>query len=870
MIRPTLVFFSLFVAPALACAQGFPKVLSGLGDDDIKGSTTDASGNLYILGEFDGGLTVDPTGAFPDLVDTDGADDGDEDIFVVRFSPDGRLTLAFSFGSFFDDDPGDIAVDAAGNIFVGGSADEAVDFDPGPGTDIRGIAGTDEDPFVAKYASDGTLLWAAMLPTTIGGDVVGMATDASGSVYVAGSFDGSADFDPSGTSFILPSGGPIAEDDDDGFVWKLDGDGGFLWATHSGGTGFDEILDIAVDASETPFALALYTSGSPIRIDDTASFDPTMADSDGSRTDAGGPVPALLTFGPTNGIASGIGFLLGSAADSMPLVFGNALNIDGNGRFQIAGDYLGEVDFDPAPDSAQATASGTAPTGFLWTLTSAGSFDSISTFEGDDVVTLDTVDTDANDNILLGGDFFGTVTLGMDPMMNLIEFTSTGMDPFANRDALLFKLNSAGELQWGSALGGTGDETVDGMVTDANGNTYLSGQFAGLTDLDPGSPNDAVISIQDDLFIAKFTPDGETVRAPTSSGGTTTEDTAVPISFLPPAEDTAAVTHYRLAGTTDATVFADSMLTMPIMVDDFLPVAMPLTLYAQPDPDFFGDLTLILQSASGADILDTGGALEVMVPVESAPDVTQFSSAIVGPTSLDQVTFDLQFDEDVTGVDTSDLVLDATGVTGAMIDSITGSGAAYTVTVLTGTGDGSIQVDLVDDDSIVDVDDGNPLTGAGTLDGSASSDTVVVEKTQVDLSITASLDPAQMLGAPPTVIVVVRNDGPDLAAAASVSIVPGPEFGVTTWTCSGSSGAMCVSGADINDAGSGPVTATVDVPAAAELVYQLTGSMATNLMQTISISGTVVEATGTDLDSANNMFDFASTIGLFSDGFETP
>lgn len=870
MIRPTLVFFSLLVAPALACAQGFPKVLSGLGDDDIKGSTTDASGNLYILGEFDGGLTVDPTGTFPDLVDTDEANDGDEDIFVVRFSPDGTLTLAFSFGSFFDDDPGDIAVDAAGNIFVGGSADDAIDFDPGPGTDIRGIAGTDEDPFVAKYAPDGTLLWAATLPTTIGGDVFGMATDASGSVYAVGSFDGSADFDPSGTSFILPSGGPIAEDDDDGFVWKLDSDGALVWADYAGGSSFDEMSDVVVPADGDPRVLGLFTSEVVIRINDMTLINPTAAGSDGSSTFMGGPLPVVIQYDGLTGDSSLVAAALGSMADNMPLVFGNSIEIDGTGRILVAGDYLGEVDFDPAADSAQATASGTAPTGFLWTLTSAGSFDSISTFEGDDVVTLDTVDTDASDNILLGGDFYGTVTLGMDPMMNLIEFTSTGMDPFANRDALLFKLNSAGELQWGSALGGTGDETVDGMVTDANGNTYLSGQFAGLTDLDPGSTDDAVISIQDDLFIAKFTPDGETVRAPTSSGGTTTEDTAVPISFLPPAEDAVAVTHYRLAGTTDATVFADSMLTMPVMGDDFLPVAMPLTLYAQPDPDFFGDLTLTLQSASGADILDTGGALEVMVPVDSAPDVTQFSSAIVGPTSLDQVTFDLQFDEDVTGVDTSDLALDAVGVTGAMIDSVTGSGAAYTVTVFTGTGDGSIRVDLVDDDSIVDVDDGNPLTGAGTLDGSASSDTVVVEKTQVDLSITASIDPGQVLGAPPTVIVVVRNDGPDLAEAASVSIVPGPEFGVTTWTCSGSAGAMCVSGADINDAGSGPVTATVDVPAAAELVYLLTGSTATDLVQTISISGTVVEATGTELNSADNMFDFDSTIGLFSDGFETP
>jgi len=71
-------------------------------------------------------------------------------------------------------------------------------------------------------------------------------------------------------------------------------------------------------------------------------------------------------------------------------------------------------------------------------------------------------------------------------------------------------------------------------------------------------------------------------------------------------------------------------------------------------------------------------------------------------------------------VDQTDFVLTSTGVAGEAITNVSvGPGAVYTVTVGTGTGDGTIRLDVVDNDSIVD-GSSNPLGGVGLVNGDFS------------------------------------------------------------------------------------------------------------------------------------------------------
>ena len=71
------------------------------------------------------------------------------------------------------------------------------------------------------------------------------------------------------------------------------------------------------------------------------------------------------------------------------------------------------------------------------------------------------------------------------------------------------------------------------------------------------------------------------------------------------------------------------------------------------------------------------------------------------PASASSVSWTAIFSESVTGVGEADFSLTRTGgLTGGAITGVAGSGTTYTVTASTGSGDGTLRVDLADDDSI--------------------------------------------------------------------------------------------------------------------------------------------------------------------------
>jgi hypothetical protein len=100
-----------------------------------------------------------------------------------------------------------------------------------------------------------------------------------------------------------------------------------------------------------------------------------------------------------------------------------------------------------------------------------------------------------------------------------------------------------------------------------------------------------------------------------------------------------------------------------------------------------------------------------------SPSVLFSTRFDINPTSLLSVSFAVAFSEPVTEVDTGDFSLTTTGgVSGAAVSGVSGSGSAYTVTVNTGIGNGTIRLDVVDNNSIVDAAS-NPLGGVVMGDG---------------------------------------------------------------------------------------------------------------------------------------------------------
>jgi PKD repeat protein len=101
--------------------------------------------------------------------------------------------------------------------------------------------------------------------------------------------------------------------------------------------------------------------------------------------------------------------------------------------------------------------------------------------------------------------------------------------------------------------------------------------------------------------------------------------------------------------------------------------------------------------------------------------VRSFTADDLSPTSDSSVDFSVEFNADVNGMDASDFVVRSTGTASGMVIGVSGGPAIYTVTVGEISGTGTLQLELVDDDSISE-DHGVPLGGAGTSNGNALSE----------------------------------------------------------------------------------------------------------------------------------------------------
>lgn len=113
------------------------------------------------------------------------------------------------------------------------------------------------------------------------------------------------------------------------------------------------------------------------------------------------------------------------------------------------------------------------------------------------------------------------------------------------------------------------------------------------------------------------------------------------------------------------------------------------------------------------------GAYELATVVTPTfPKVLSSALASPNPTNADNVSFTVTFSSAVTGVDVNDFGLTiGSGITGASITNVTPvSGTVYTVDVNTGSGNGTIRLDVIDDDSIIN-STSQSLGGTGAGNG---------------------------------------------------------------------------------------------------------------------------------------------------------
>ena len=195
--------------------------------DGGRAVAVDASGNIYVAGDFAG--AVDFGGGV--LVSKSAAA---ADVFVAKYAPTGGHVWSKAFGGFGSDDAEGIAVDSQGNVFLTGTFRDAVDFGGGALTS----AGAD-DIYVLKLSTSGAHVWSKRFGDAVDQTARGIAADSSGNLYVTGHFSGTLDF----------GGAPMTAASTDAFFLKLSSSGVHQWSKHAGDTGIQIGRKVAVDSA---------------------------------------------------------------------------------------------------------------------------------------------------------------------------------------------------------------------------------------------------------------------------------------------------------------------------------------------------------------------------------------------------------------------------------------------------------------------------------------------------------------------------------------------------------------------------------------------------------------------------------------------
>jgi hypothetical protein len=442
----------------------------------------------------------------------------------------------------------DAKVDASGNVIQVGSTSSTTNIASSGA--FQGTFSGSTNGYIVKFNSSGQRLWSTYYGGTGSTSITGCALAANGDIFFSGSTTTSGLATSGAYQTANAGGGDI-------LAGRFSADGSRIWATYLGGTGSDQALSCALDASNN--LIITGSTGSSSGIATAGSFQPFKRNS----------FDAFLTSFSSTGAMNWSTYYGGANSDGATslVVANNKIFMAGNtdsednistvgsfmatyggktdgfwARFSTLGvreyaTYVGGSEYDNinaiAADGSGAVAvtgatqstSGISTTG-VFQVNFVNGFDAyVSRYNSAGVRTWGTYyggsNSDEASSIVIDGN--GAIfASGLTNSWGLATSGAYQTSPAGSFDAFILKLNSNGTRAWSSYYGGSANESNNTLALGGAGTIYLSGYTSSLNNIVTNGAFQTVMAGISDAYLVRLS-DCTPLPTPTiSASGNTT------------------------------------------------------------------------------------------------------------------------------------------------------------------------------------------------------------------------------------------------------------------------------------------------------------------------------------------------------------
>lgn len=412
----------------------------------------DAQNNVYTAGYITG------ESAFGSNVTFSSAQ-GNGDIYVAKYSPQGTLLWVKKYGGSFSDRAYDIKVDGQGNILVTGQFFGTVNFD---GNTVQSVNNS-KDIFLIKMTPASDVLWAISEGGPMAENVYALAIDNQNNIILTGQFQGTAQI--AGQTFTSVVNPNLGTPSYDLFVSKYDSNGNPLWALNGAAPYEDRGMALVTDSQNN-----IYVSG---------QFSDTLQFAGQTINNMGYNVGFLAKLSPT-------GSLLWFNRMTGGMVLPYDLAINAQGEVHVCGDFLGSL-IHQTSFGNQTLSNAFSRKVFAIKVSSSGQIIWQRALGSESEISARGIAIDNSGKVYIGGHFRCALTELQE--QNTALFNSVGF-----RDIYLWTLGADGTSMATKQMGGQKDDYCYDVVINNQNRLFFCGSFINDLNLVQNSSSNVTIT----------------------------------------------------------------------------------------------------------------------------------------------------------------------------------------------------------------------------------------------------------------------------------------------------------------------------------------------------------------------------------------